>query len=94
MVRSCGFGNGNRLWHGFRLLGLDECRIAAADDNLAIRGLIENRFGLEGERIEKDQFENEWIWTLGREDWADGEERKGKDEEDKKKDGGYALVIP
>lgn len=46
---------------------------------MAMRGLIEKRFCLVGERIEKDQFENEWVWTVGREDWADGEESKEKD---------------
>ena len=49
------------------------CRIAATDDNLAMKGLIEKRFGVVGERIEKDLFANEWVWTVGRKDWADGE---------------------
>lgn len=35
-------------------------------------------------------MKNEWVWTVGREDWADGEETKEKDEEGK--EGGYALV--
>lgn len=57
--------------YGFGVLGLDECRIAATDENMAMRGLMEKRFGLVGKRIEKDQFENEWVWTVGRKDWVD-----------------------
>lgn len=34
--------------YGFRVLGLDEWRIAATDENLAMRGLMEKRFGLVG----------------------------------------------
>lgn len=34
--------------YGFRVLGLDEWRIAAIDENLAMRGLMEKRFGLVG----------------------------------------------
>lgn len=56
--------------YGFGPLGLDECRVAATDQNVAMRGLMEKRFGLVGERIEKDQFENEWIWRLERWEWV------------------------
>lgn len=68
--------------YGFRVLGLDECRIAATDDNLALRGLMDKKFGLVARRVAKDIFNNEWVWTVGREDWADGEESKGSDEEE------------
>lgn len=57
---------------GFKCWGLDECRNAATDDNLAMKGLIEKRFGLVVERIGKDLFANEWGWTVRRKDWADG----------------------
>lgn len=68
--------------YGFRDSGLDECRIVATDDNLALRGLMNKKFGLVARRIEKDQFNNECVWTVRREDWADGKEREGSYEED------------
>lgn len=57
--------------YGFGVLGLDECRIASTDANMAMKGLMEKRFGLVGKRTEKDRFENEWVWTVRRKDWVD-----------------------
>lgn len=37
----------------FRILGLDECRIAAKGDNMAIRWLMERRMGLAGKELRK-----------------------------------------
>lgn len=88
-VRGKGYATaalGMLIDYGFRVLGLDECRIATADDNLAMRGLMDKRFGIVGRRTEKDLFENEWVWTVGREEWAAGEQWKEKDEEDEEKD--------
>lgn len=68
--------------YGFRVLGLEECRIAATHDNLAMRGLMEKRFGLVGVRIGMDHFENEWVWIVRRKDWEGRVETEGNGEEE------------
>lgn len=68
--------------YGFRVLGLDECRIAATDDNLPMKGLMEKRFGLTGVRIGMDHFENEWVWIVRRKDWVGGAEIEENDDEE------------
>lgn len=64
--------------YGFRMLDLDACRLAATDENLAMKGLMEKRFGLEGKRVEKDRFGNDWVWTLRRKEWEEWEEWQGE----------------
>lgn len=55
--------------YAFTVLRLDEVRVGSTGANVAMKGLMENKFGLVGERIEPDQFGNEWVWRIRKDEW-------------------------
>jgi len=57
--------------YGFRELGLDVMEIATRDENLAMRGLMDGKFGFEGEAIKDLKFENDWEWMISRKQWLE-----------------------
>ena len=55
---------------GLRELGLVEVRIGTTSENVAMRGLMEKRFGrMPEEGRERDRFGNDLMWKIKREEW-------------------------
>jgi RimJ/RimL family protein N-acetyltransferase len=56
--------------YGLRVLGMVDIRLGTKSENEAMRGLMENKFGIKAEvRETKDQFGNDLFWKFDREDW-------------------------
>jgi RimJ/RimL family protein N-acetyltransferase len=55
--------------HGFRVFDLDEIHILTREENTAMKGLMNSRFGFMGTRIEGDKFGNDWIWKINKVEW-------------------------
>ncbi|KAH8648296.1 acyl-CoA N-acyltransferase [Tricladium varicosporioides] len=56
---------------GFRKLALEEVRVSTNKGNVAMRGLMEARFGLSVEMGEKDQFGNDLHWVIRKPWWLE-----------------------
>ncbi|CAG8958127.1 hypothetical protein HYFRA_00000473 [Hymenoscyphus fraxineus] len=56
---------------GLRELALDEIHLATWDANIAMRGLMDKKFGFMGRRIEKDRFGNEWECRIRKTEWLE-----------------------
>jgi RimJ/RimL family protein N-acetyltransferase len=57
--------------YGFNVLGLEVVEIAARDENLAMRGLMDKKFGWKAKRIQDTRFGNDWLWSIGKEEWKE-----------------------
>jgi RimJ/RimL family protein N-acetyltransferase len=55
--------------YGLRELGLVEVRIGTTSSNVAMRGLMEKKFGMLAEVREPDRFGNDLMWRIGRDQW-------------------------
>lgn len=57
--------------YGFRVLSLDVMEIATRDENTAMRGLMDKKFGFEGKPIKDLKFGNDWEWAILKQQWLD-----------------------
>jgi len=67
--------------YGLRELGLVKVVLGTGNENLAMRGLMEKKFGLEGEVTVKDKFGNDLVWKIDGvvwESWLEGREGSEK----------------
>ena len=55
--------------YGLRVLGLKEVRVGTPSANVAMRGLMERKFGMLPEVEEPDRFGNDLLWRIEREEW-------------------------
>lgn len=54
---------------GLRILGLDEIHVACVDANVALKGLVNVKFGFRPALVQDKLFGTEWICKITREQW-------------------------
>jgi RimJ/RimL family protein N-acetyltransferase len=55
--------------YGLRELGSVEVRFGTTSKNVAIRLLMENKFGISAQVTEPDRFGNDLLWKIKRDEW-------------------------
>jgi RimJ/RimL family protein N-acetyltransferase len=55
--------------YGLRELGLAEVRVGTTSKNVAMRQLMENKFGIPAQVTEPDRFGNDLVWKIRRDEW-------------------------
>jgi RimJ/RimL family protein N-acetyltransferase len=62
--------------YGFEVLGLEVVELACRDENTAMRGLMDRKFGWKARRIQDERFGNDWLWSIGKEEWKEHQASK------------------
>jgi len=55
--------------YSLRESGLVEVRIGRRSKNMAMKGLMEKRFGIIATVVEPDRFGNDLLWVIGTNEW-------------------------